>query len=267
MENSRFIGIDPQIARQVRDRFIRYASSFRKDHDTGYNQHMELKQHHTGRVVEEILQLGGSLNMQEKHLAFVEVIAWLHDIGRFEQFDKYGTFSDAESENHAELALRVIEENRILPEMADEEMEVIQGSILNHNIPAIPDGQPPRVELYSKILRDADKLDIWRVAIEVNIFHRIRSETLPATYAVPEELFQYFTEGRTIPLAAVNSFYDSILFRLSWIYDLNFPHTLRAFRERNLGERFLAKIPTSEKLMQIAEMMAHYRMPSPSVTE
>jgi len=48
-------------------------------------------------------------SFQRRALAFAEVIAWLHDIGRFEQFDRYRTFADAESENHAQIALRVIE--------------------------------------------------------------------------------------------------------------------------------------------------------------
>ncbi len=252
--------IDPEAARVVKTRFGEYANRFRKSGDDFYNRHMELKQYHTERVVDEILLLGSSLGMNTTQLAFLEIIAWLHDIGRFEQYHRYGTFADAESENHASIALRVIEQEDLLKACTQEQAAIIYRAILNHNLPRVPANEMPAADFYSRVLRDADKLDIWRVAIEVNIFHRIKTEKFPETYDVPDNLFAYFEKGITIPLAEVKSFYDSILFRLSWVYDLNFSYTLSEFRKRHLGEKFISKIPHSPKLDEIEALLGQFRL-------
>jgi hypothetical protein len=232
----------------IKEAFRQYTQSFHKSGNEGYNRHMEIKQLHTARVCEEITSIGYSLGFDAGQLAFAQVIAWLHDIGRFEQFDKYGTFADAESENHAEIALRVIENKCLLKDFDPTTRKVIYRSILNHNVPQIPDNYPNAIDFYSRLLRDADKLDIWRIALEMNIFNTIKTEPLPAEYTVPEKLVACFTEGKIITLDKVESLYDSVLFRLSWVYDLNFRYTIEQVIERKIVRKLLAKLPPSVKL-------------------
>lgn len=241
----------------IKQFFVQYATSFRKS-DPVYNDHIKLKQHHTARVVKEISLLASLMGFNDEQIAFVEALAWLHDIGRFEQYDIYATFSDAESENHAEMALRVIDNNRMLDKFSDEQAHILRRAILNHNLKQIPRGETEMADFYSRLLRDADKLDIWRVSLEINIFHKIKSETFPDSYAVPGKLLGYFIEQQTIPLQEVDSFYDSILFRLSWVFDLNFNCTLEQFKARDLLHKFLKKLPNSEDLDKIETSVMAY---------
>jgi hypothetical protein len=250
---------------EIRDAFQKYASSFRRKVDVQYNKHMELKQFHTARVCEEINGIAKSLGFNSGQRAFVEVIAWLHDIGRFEQFDKYGTFADAESENHAEIAIRVIENKGFIDELDNHAREVIYRTILNHNIPRLPDDEPKTIDFYSRLLRDADKLDIWRIALEMNIFHTIRTGSMPTEYNIPEKLINCFNETTIITLDKVQSFYDSVLFRLSWIYDLNFRYTIKQVKKRKIADKLLAKLPPSEVLNSIANQVNLYMIAKISV--
>ncbi len=252
------ISIPGSFADAVKEAFYSYASSFRKESCHLYNEHMEVKQKHTIQVCEEINAIGRSLGMDNEQLAFIEVIAWLHDIGRFEQFDSYGTFSDAESENHSEIALRVIENKGLLNDFNLQTKEVIYRSILNHNIPQVSDGEPDTIQFYSRLLRDADKLDIWRVSIEMNIFHEIKTESLPDHYNVPDILLKCFDKNKNIALGQVHSYYDSILYRLGWIYDLNFIYSIKQVLERKIAERLIAKLPHSESLDIISKQILTY---------
>lgn len=242
---------------RIKSFFIKYASAFRKE-DPVYNQHIQLKQNHTAGVVREISALSVALGLNSEETAFAEVIAWLHDIGRFEQFDTYATFADAESENHAEIALRVIEKNNLLLEFSESQIQIIERTIVNHNVKKIPDGEPDLVDFYSRLLRDADKLDIWRVMLKTNIFHTIKNEILPDSYQVPKKLLSYFERHQIIPLNEVDSFYDSILFRLSWVFDLNFIATIGQFEERELTRKFLDKLPSSKELSDIEKWIGLY---------
>lgn len=249
--------ISGEIQGRIKSFFIQYASSFRKE-DPVYNEHIKLKQQHTTGVVREISLLSKALGFNKDQIAFAEVIAWLHDIGRFEQYDTYATFADAESENHAEIALRVIKKHNLLKGFSQDQIRIVECTILNHNQKQIPAGEPELVDFYSRLLRDADKLDIWRVMLRTNIFHTIKTDTLPDDYEVPKKLLTYFEKHQTIPLDEVDTFYDSILFRLSWLFDLNFINTLKEFKRRNIAGQFLNKLPYSRSLTEINESIDNY---------
>jgi hypothetical protein len=240
------LSVKADLCKTVKSAFQKYASRFRKAGDISYNQHMQVKQNHTARVCHEIKTIGKSLNFNEEQLAFAELIAWLHDIGRFEQFDRYGTFADAESENHSEIAVRVIEREGLLTSLDTQLKEIVYRCILNHNIPIVPENEPEQIDFYSRLLRDADKLDIWRLTLEMNIFHTIKTETMPVRYEIPERLLLCFVNEKVISLDSVQSFYDSILFRLSWIYDLNFTFSVEQVVKRKIAEQLISRLPFSK---------------------
>lgn len=251
--NIRFTGISMQGIQKIRKAFEEYASLYLSNRDESYSEHIKLKYEHIHRVCTEIKKLSKTFSMNDEEIAFTEVLALLHDIGRFEQFDKYNTFADAKSENHSIIALRVISEIGLQNEFSDFQNEIISRSILNHNLPKIPDSEAPQIKFYSQILRDADKLDIWKVSLEYNIFHKIRTENFPSEYEIPQELVNCFSDSRIIMLSQVKSFYDSILFRLSWVYDLSFPYSLSQFSERKIAHKLLQKLPASPQLEIIRE--------------
>jgi len=242
---------------EVRQFFESYSSLYYKD-DPVYNQHIELKQVHINKVCEEITGMGVALGMNTEQLAFVEIIALLHDIGRFEQFERYRTFSDAESENHAKIALRIIDSKGLLKGIEPQIQKIILHTILNHNHPIVPDNESSLIDFYSRLLRDADKLDIWRIAIETYIFYKINTESLPDMYEVPDALFECFEQNRIITLEMVDSFYDSILFRLGWIFDINLTYTLKSANERNIFNKLMNKLPSSERLNKIFQIIDQY---------
>ncbi|MBN1597278.1 MAG: HD domain-containing protein [Bacteroidales bacterium] len=252
-----YIAISDASVKQIRDGFRHYASGFHKD-DKVYNSHIQLKYFHTQKVCKEILYIGKALGMNNDQLNFAEAIAWLHDIGRFEQFHRYKTFADAESENHSEIAIRVIENLQILKDFNREKKEVVYRSILNHNIARIPDNEPEKIDFYSRLLRDADKLDIWRVAIEQNIFHTIKDEAQPDHYQVPKTILDSFRNNKILMLDQIRSFYDSLLFRISWIYDLNYPVTVEQMMKRNIVKLLLDKIPDFPEKDEISDIITKW---------
>ena len=85
--------------------FEKYVSGYYTD-DSEYNYPFRLKKNHTKRVCENIIMIGKAMNLSDYELILAETMALFHDIGRFEQYAKYGTFSDIASENHAKLSLR-----------------------------------------------------------------------------------------------------------------------------------------------------------------
>ncbi|MBN1949809.1 MAG: HD domain-containing protein [Bacteroidales bacterium] len=257
-DKSFFQALEKDKRQQVVAFFEDYAQSYLANPDPEYHEHIRLKYEHIHRVRDEISMLGKSLGMDEGQLAFADMLAVLHDIGRFEQFDKYRTFADAESENHSLIAWRIVEGSVIRKVFPDAQAEILRRAILNHNLPAVPESADEPERFYSCLIRDADKLDIWRVSLEYSIFHRIHKEEFPSGYQVPAALMRHFSEERIIKLTEVGSYYDSILFRVSWVYDLNFRHTYNQFAARRIAEQLLQKIPASNELNVIREQVERF---------
>ena len=88
--------------------------------DSFIHDNIEMKIEHTAKVCENILLLAKSENVREEGCRLAETIALFHDLGRFEQFFRYKTFKDSESENHALLGIKILEKKGILSRLSRE---------------------------------------------------------------------------------------------------------------------------------------------------
>jgi len=154
---------------KLKNWFEDYTAGFYSDEPI-IQQNIMLKVEHTRRVCEAILIIGGSLDLSSENLSIAEICALLHDIGRFEQYKRYRTFSDHKSKDHAELGVDVIQNLHVLDGLEPEIAEMIIRTVKFHNRMTLPEKQTSRGLLFLKLLRDADKVDIWRVVTEY--YHR-----------------------------------------------------------------------------------------------
>ena len=146
--------------------FNDYVSNFySKGQDQENDWAIQLKEEHSWKVREEILAISQRLHIPENDILIAEVLALFHDIGRFYQYQNYKTFRDNISEDHAKIGVRIIEHSKILKDLNADERDIITNSILYHNVHTLPGDLDPRCLFFCKLLRDADKLDIWRVII------------------------------------------------------------------------------------------------------
>ena len=241
----------------IRQAFINYTNRFSST-DAVYREHIDLKIAHTSRVCVEIEQIALSCRLNQPQRNFVELLGLLHDVGRFKQWHVYRTFNDVESDNHARLSVEVIEEEHMLDILPVPFQKVIKQVILLHNIPLIPEDEPYLIQWYAKMLRDADKIDIWNLNIQHNVGHRILSDALPATYTPDERLLNCFRNHRIITIDMVDSFFDILLFRLSWVFNLNFTYTFGKAVELGIVHALLDKLPMFEEKEELRELLNEY---------
>ena len=140
-------------------KFLEYASAY----DDGSDTRIKLKIIHTQRVTEVLEQLTAALPLSESDRELAYLCAVYHDIGRFEQLKRYHTFLDYKSIDHAQLGCEILRQGDFLGELSDREREQVLTAIGNHNRLAIEDGLDEKTLLFAKLIRDADKCDIFRV--------------------------------------------------------------------------------------------------------
>jgi putative nucleotidyltransferase with HDIG domain len=209
---------------------------------------IELKKNHTNRVRDTIIDVGKSINLHDEDIPVAEACAILHDIGRFEQYRQYGTFSDSKSENHAALGVKIIREHDVLTGFPVKSRDIIIRSVGCHNMPAIPSGFSPDSLEFLKLIRDADKIDILYVVTDYYMTtasgtNKVLELHLPDTETISDEVYEPLASGQIAQVNNLRSLNDFKLYQMGWIYDLNFRRSLEIIKERQYLERLRDALP------------------------
>jgi hypothetical protein len=239
--------------------FNEYCRSFDLD-DEEARLNYALKELHTRKVMDNILLLAESAGLSDDRLELAGVVGLLHDVGRFEQYKRYRTFYDSKSENHAALGLKVIRENRLLEWLTNEETDTILQSVGLHNVFQVPASISGEQRLYLNLIRDADKLDIWRVFVHQFTLPE-HEQASAATLGFPDlpecstEVVECMGRREMVNLSLLQTVNDFKLLQISWVFDLHFPLSFKLAMERGDLARLASTIPYSadvERALRIA---------------
>lgn len=207
-----------------------------------------LKVEHTRRVcgMMDLLTAGEKLSPDVRCLA--GAVALLHDVGRFPQYRRWRTFRDSQSDNHARLAVEVIRQERLLDELPREERLLIEEAVRFHNLLSVPSRLTSPTDLFLRLIRDADKLDIWRVFLDLFAApaHERASAALlglPERATVSAACVSELARGGIIRLDAVECVHDYKLLLISWCFDLNFTTSHRLLQRFDYLARLAAELP------------------------
>lgn len=222
-----------------------------------------LKEQHTRRVCREIQDMGQALGLSDPDLLLAETAALFHDLGRFRQWQQYGTFRDDQSENHAAMALRILEENKVLAGLVPEEQELIRQAIRFHNVLSVPESEDYKTMQLIRMLRDADKLDIFRVFLDH--FNSPPEQknfsvewNLPETPGCSGAIMSDLRNHRISSLTHVRNRNDFKLLLLGWIFDINFLPAFRQILQRKYVEQICRLLPTVPEIHNLETDLLAY---------
>lgn len=241
--------VSPDIVEQYHQWFDTYVNSF-INHSSS-DENILLKKEHTLNVVKEMDYLTKSLAIPEID-ALARLLALFHDIGRFRQYARYGTFADRHSVNHAREGILVLKQEGILAKLDAYQARIILTAIAQHNRVHVRTRCEP-FRLFCKLIRDADKLDIFRLVLDY--YERSEKEKrnsgieldLPDIPEVSSHIVEQITSREPVNYNELRTVNDFKLVQAAWIYDLNFPETLkRVFNKRYLPRLMATIVDTRE---------------------
>ena len=93
------------------DAFNDYASKF----DLNVNM-IGYKFEHSYRVMKLSEDIAKSIGLKKDDVYLAALIGLLHDIGRFEQWTKYQTYSDSETFDHSSYAVKLLFDEGLIKE-------------------------------------------------------------------------------------------------------------------------------------------------------
>lgn len=247
---------------QFKEWFNKYVSSFHCRNQT-IQKGLDLKEEHSLNVCKEILNIGRKLNLSQNNLRIAEAIALFHDIGRFEQFTRYQTFADKRSENHGELGVKVLEKEKVLDILEKDTQELILKAILYHNRLTIPENENQTCLFFSKLIRDADKLDIYDILSTYYYLDPSEKSSaveldLPDIPEISQEVLNGLYHGHVISMQCLKSVNDFKLLQMGWIYDINYQPTLQMIYERNYLRKIKDTLPQRKEIDRIYSKLISY---------
>ncbi|MFC1889904.1 HD domain-containing protein [Thermodesulfobacteriota bacterium] len=242
--------IDGETLEELESWYAEYVSSFRFD-DQKHQRNVDLKDVHSRRVRDESVLIGESLHLKDEALRLAAIMGLFHDIGRFEQYARYKTFSDKASEDHAQLGVRVLRKTGVLNCLEKEDRDLILRAVGCHNRSVLPVVEA--CSLFTKLIRDADKLDILRLLAEYyRDGDRDRNSVieldLPDDPEIAEGVCRDLEAKRIVKRENVKTLNDFKLLLVGWVFDINFPWTFHAVRERKYFESIHGTLPQSDKI-------------------
>ena len=192
-----------------------------------------------------------------------ESVALFHDVGRFPQFAKYKTFRDSISVNHGLLGAETLVENNVLRSLLDDEQELIIESVKFHNAFSVPKKERSDINMFIKLIRDADKLDIWRVFLDYfkgPVEDKASAITLELedTPAYSQEVLGHIFRREIAPLLQVKTVNDFKILQLSWAFDLNFRPSFKLLSERDYITELASHLPQTDDIRRAVELVKEF---------
>jgi putative nucleotidyltransferase with HDIG domain len=243
--------------------FEAYTSRFLGE-DECINAHVRMKQEHTRRTCEETLILAEQLALDGHQKQIAEVVALFHDVGRFPQFAEYRTFNDTRSIDHSRLGVEILRREGVLDVLRREDRQWVQTAIEHHGRRSLPADLTGQALLFSKLIRDVDKLDIYRVVIKLYRQYRADPAGFPWELELPDEpryspeVLDAVMNGKLIEYPMLHTINDMMLCKLGWVYDMNFAASLARLREQGSLEQVLAFLPATPEIERLGEKILAY---------
>lgn len=238
--------------------FLNYVSKYDID-----NYWIKLKREHSLRVMNISKQIATLLELSDEDIKIATLIGLLHDIARFEQYKQYNTFVDLDSLDHGDYGVEILNKD-IRNYIKDDKYDnIIKTAIKNHNKFKVQEGLNKKEEMFCKIIRDADKIDIFFEAIDMfwigeeeqinssildkNIYEEVKNLNL-----IDRRKFKYDRKG-----------VNSVVALISFIFDMNYDVSLNILKQNKYIDKILDRfsfnnIGTKEQIENIRKIVDKY---------
>ncbi len=244
--------ITEELLKECRLEFEEYFQSLVIDSPLHHRQVDEIRAHSL-RVVSNTLLLGKVVLPNTEDLRTAEIIALFHDLGKAKMVVQ-GTESPTNIQrDHAGYSAKLLQQSGIFPKMTADLQQIIIKSIENHSKIKLPKFDSEQQTLFARLLRDADKLDIfessYRYFKEKYGIQPLVTFDLINSAEVSEKVIKSIMAGKTASIEDMKTMNDYKLLLISMAFDLNFKHTFRIMSEKQYIQKIYETLPKRDQII------------------
>lgn len=222
------------------------------------NGPLKLKLEHTRHVLSNACAIVATESFTEDVGRAALLAALYHDTGRFPQYRDWHTFSDARSVDHALLGGRTLREHGVLNGEEARVRRLALGAVVMHNRFSLPQGIAADIRMVTEVVRDADKLDIFRVMQRhlapgavpdgTVILH---VEDAPDKWS--DKVVDDALSGRVASYRDLHYVNDFRILLGTWLHELRFSETRRRLAVSGYMESILSGLPDAPIMRRVQE--------------
>jgi putative nucleotidyltransferase with HDIG domain len=233
--------------------FNAYFGSF-ENLDQTQQVNFGIKKNHSERVALLCMTLAEKMKWTPAEVDIAYLAGLLHDVGRFRQLVEFSTFDDEKSVDHAELSVKVLNDEGVLKPFGEESSEIIFQAIKNHNKLAVNAALKGKQLLFARLLRDADKIDILKVLSEYYTNkngkpnHTLTWE-LPQKPEISKSVLKEILSGKMVSKKNVVTENDVKMMQLSWVFDFNYKPSFEHLAKCRYLESIYNTLPKNDVLI------------------
>ena len=216
------------------------------------------KRSHSYRVAELSLALSDELGWTDDDRSIAGTIGLIHDCGRFPQVVAHESYIDVHTFDHGEEGCRVIIGENILNGYGDADRTAILDAVRYHNNHNIPDGLPERSIPFVRLIRDADKVDIFKSLLKI---FRSKAGNNRDEYIMRKkqdsrlssEAIQDIRNGETVSHHHIETESDMVLMLMSWVYDIFYDPAIARIADAGYIGSLAALLPQEDDISDIID--------------
>ena len=225
------------------------------------NDKINLKIEHTYKVVEISEYIAKSLKLNNEDIYLAKIIALLHDIGRFDQAKFFDSFDDYMTIDHANHGVKLLFDDGLIKDFSIDEKyhDIIFHAVKSHNKYAIEEDLTEKQLLHSKIIRDADKIDIFRVILNSPII--FTDNVFTENEIISDKIFEYIMNSKLIDRRHRKTKIDNQVSYIGFVFDYNFDISLKYIKSKDyvntLIDGFIYENPDTKRKMALIKNHAN----------
>lgn len=204
------------------------------------NENIRIKYFHTLEVANNCYEIAKRLGLNDFDKDLAKLIGYLHDIGRFIQITETNTFKDKKMD-HATEGVKILFEDGKIREFikTDKYDEIIKKAVNNHNKYQITDPVNDNELLFANIIRDADKIDIFRVVANDRKYKFV---DVPS-----DKVLESFENNESVKLSDIKNKSDSTICVLAFVNDLNYKESINLLKEKGYYIDFINSVEVNDE--------------------
>lgn len=231
------------------EEFLKYVDKY---DNNDKDKDILLKRRHTLRVMELSEEIAKSLDLSEEDVELAKLCGLLHDIGRFTQIRDFNTYNDLVSLDHGDLGAEILKKDNYINKFTNKNQDNIIKVVKYHNKYRIPKTLSEKNRLLTKIVRDADKIDILFLFVNKETYNNIEYTS------VSKEVYNDILNKRLVRNVNVKTSADEIVREIANIFDISYKKSFKIIKERDYVNKIfkiqLERTKNEEFIKQLKEM-------------
>ena len=211
------------------------------------NNNIKAKYFHSLKVMEIANDIASTIGLfNEEEIAVVELIALFHEIANFGNVTNRN-IGDEELEDYAMKSVEILFNEGLLRKITDDTSydEVIKLAIFAGDKNGLPSGINPKDAAFCKILRDAQKLDNFRMILNYPIID-IRIDSFPSNM-----VYDSFKKFMVIDKKLSENNSDDVIIALSDVFGLNYRYSYAILQRNAYVDKIINNLRFDDKKVHV----------------